>query len=76
MAQPARRETSASPPVDPTAVDRAYRMERAKRRAKVDRAQERRLARLRFLFLILLLLGATLFFTIVVWQQVTRLFGL
>jgi hypothetical protein len=76
VAQPARSQTSASPPVDPTAVERAYRMERAKRRAKLDRAHERRLARLRFLFVILVLIGATLFFTIVIWQQVTRLFGL
>ena len=76
MAQPARRQTSANPPVDPTAIHRAYRMERAKRRAKIEQARERRLARLRFLAVILVLLGLFFFFLIVVWQRVTQLFGL
>jgi hypothetical protein len=51
-------------------------MERAKRRARIEHARERRLARFRFLVIIVLLVALGIFFTIVVWQQVSRLFGL
>lgn len=74
MAQPARREEAA--PVDPTAVARAYRLERAKRYARERRAQERRLARLRFLLVLVLLTSAFLFLSFGVWNQIERLFGL
>ena len=76
MAQAARRPTSADPPVDPTAIERAYRLERAKRRARIDAARRRRHARIRFLVMILLLVGLAVFFSIAAWQQVSRLFGL
>src|SRR5262249_12515414 len=55
--QPARRPSPPDPPVDPTAVRRAYRMERARRRARIEQARERRLARFRFLVIIVLLLA-------------------
>ena len=71
MAQPARTQQSeAPPPVDPTAVRRAYRLERAKRRARVERAYERRLAAFRFVSVLSALLVLT------IWNQVERLFGL
>jgi hypothetical protein len=76
MAQAARREASAEPPVDPTAVERAYRLERAKRRARFEAAQARRHARLRFVVVIALLVAVCAVFTMAAWQQVSRLFGL
>jgi hypothetical protein len=76
MAQAARRPASAEPPVDPTAVERAYRLERAKRRARIEAARERRHARFRFLVVMLLLVAVCVAFSIAAWQQVSRLFGL
>ena len=77
MAQPARTQQSeAPPPVDPTAVRRAYRMERAKRRARADRAHERRLAAFRFISVVLLLVALSALLVLTIWNQVERLFGL
>jgi hypothetical protein len=77
MAQPARRERLADEaPVDPTAVARAYRLERAKRRVRERRVRERKLAHLRFLLVLVLLTSAFLFLSLGVWNQIERLFGL
>ena len=78
MAQPARspRRQRQAPAVDRSAVARAYRLERAKRYARERRDQERRLARLRFWLVLVLLLSAVLFLTLTVWNEVERLFGL
>jgi len=77
MAQPARTQQSeAPPPVDPTAVRRAYRLERAKRRARVARAQERRLAAFRFISVLLLLAALSALLVLTIWNQVEQLFGL
>jgi hypothetical protein len=77
MAQPARRQRPADEaPVDPTAVARAYRLERAKRRVREGRVRERKLARLRFLLVLVLLTSAFLFLSLGVWNQIERLFGL
>jgi hypothetical protein len=78
MAQPARtppRERQA-PPVDPSAVSRAYRLERAKRFAREQRVRERNLARLRFWLVLVLLTSALLLLGFSVWNEVERLFGL
>lgn len=78
MARPARRRALApeTPPLDPSAVRRAYRLERAKRRARERRALERRLAALRFVVVLVLLLALSVLITLIVWQQIQRLFGL
>ncbi|HSL64921.1 MAG TPA: hypothetical protein VK874_09715 [Gaiellaceae bacterium] len=77
MAEPARRRRSdAPPPVDPFAVQRAYRLERAKRRARVERARERRLAAVRFASVLLLLVTLAALLVITVWNQIEALFGL
>ena len=78
MAQPARsheRPTQA-PPVDPAAVARAYRLERAKRFARKQRAREQRLAGLRFWLVLVLLTSALLLLSLTVWNEIERLFGL
>lgn len=78
MAQAARGEPATDEiiPVDPYAVDRAYRLERAKRRARVARMRERRLAGFRFFVALVILLAISVGFVVVVWQQVQELFGL
>ena len=83
MAQPARsgerlgRAQGAEPaPVDPAAVARAYRLERAKRRARERHEQEQRLAALRFWLALVLLTSALLFLGLAVWNEIERLFGL
>jgi hypothetical protein len=78
MAEPARRRSAVEdpPPLDPSAVDRAYRFHRARRRAREDRVRERSLARLRFLAVLLTLLVLAAYLALVVWRQVEQLFGL
>jgi hypothetical protein len=78
MAQPARtsqRERQA-PPVDSSAVARAYRLERAKRFAREQRARDRNLANLRFWLVLVLLTGTLLLLGFSVWNEIERLFGL
>jgi hypothetical protein len=78
MAEPARRRDVAQdpPPLDPSAIDRAYRVHRARRRAREERVRERGLARLRFWVVLLTLLVLASYLSLVVWRQVERLFGL
>ena len=78
MAQPARipERPKEVPPVDPTAIRRAYRLERAKRFARERRERERKLAGLRFWLVLVLLTSALLFLTLRVWNEVEQLFGL
>jgi hypothetical protein len=78
MAQPARthRRERQAPPVDPSAIARAYRLERAKRFAREQRLRQRRLAQLRFWLVLVLLTGALFVLGFSVWNEVERLFGL
>jgi hypothetical protein len=77
MAQAARRHHAQEPPpVDPHAVERAYRLERAKRRARAQRQAARRRAGIRFFVTLVLLLALSVGLVVVVWRQVSELFGL
>jgi hypothetical protein len=78
MAEPARRRHAVEdpPPVDPSAVDRAYRFHRARRRAREERVRERSLARLRFWAVLLTLFVLAAYLALVVWRQIEQLFGL
>jgi hypothetical protein len=78
MAEPARRRHAVEdpPPIDPSAVDRAYRVHRARRHAREERVRERSLARLRFWAVLLTLLVLAAYFALVVWRQIEQLFGL
>jgi predicted nucleic acid-binding Zn ribbon protein len=78
MAQPARRITPVpdEPPVDPEAIDRAYRLHRAKRRIRVERNRERARARLRFLAVVVLLIVAVVVLLLTLWHEVQTVFGL
>jgi hypothetical protein len=78
MAEPARRHDAVEdpPPIDPSAVDRAYRFHRARRRAREERVRERSLARFRFWAVLLALVVLAAYFSLVVWRQIEQLFGL
>ena len=71
-----RRLRAEAPPLDPTAVDRAYRFYRARRYAKIEHRRETRMARARFWAFLGLLLLACLVVAVTVWGEITKLFGL
>jgi len=78
VAQPARRQgrPEGTPPVDTTAVARAYRLERAKRRARTRRDRERQLQHLRFWTALFVLTAMLALLSLTVWNEIERLFGL
>ncbi len=62
--------------LDPTAIQRNYRRQRVKRRAREDRARERNLARLRFWLALTAVLATSVALAVVIWNQIQHLFGL
>ena len=74
VAEPARRAQET--PVDPSAIDRAYRRERARRRARHERSQASRQAGLRFAFVLVLLLLCAAVLALATRREVQQLFGL
>jgi hypothetical protein len=65
-----------TPPIDPDAIEDAYRYHRARRRARVERRRHVRRAGLRFWVVLLLLVAASVALVATVWGQVQQLFGL
>jgi hypothetical protein len=78
MAQPVRELASPpdDPPLDPSAVDRAYQLHRARRRVRVERRRERARARVRFFVATFVLVAIALTLILVLWHEVQRVFGL
>ena len=78
MAEPARIEPEHDePPIaDPAKIDRARRLYRAKRQARLERRRATRRARLRFWAVLLGLLLASLVIAVTVWLEIERQFGL
>jgi hypothetical protein len=78
MAQPAHRDATVpdEPPLDPLAVDRAYRAHRARRRARLERRRERARARLRFAVATAVLAALALTLLLVLWHELQSVFGL
>jgi len=65
------------PPVyDRSAIDRAYRLHRARRFARIARRRETRRARLRFWVVLAALLLGLLVLAVTIWGEVEQLFGL
>jgi hypothetical protein len=64
------------PVLDPTAIQRNYRRERARRRARVERRRETQYAHLRFWVVLAGLVFLVVFLGLTVWHQVQQLFGL
>jgi hypothetical protein len=75
MALPERKQVE-DELLDPTAVHRAYRRERARRWHRTERARERRLAGLRFWVAVVLVIATSVTLAILIWNQIHRLFGL
>jgi hypothetical protein len=63
-------------PIDPAAIEVAYRRERARRRARERRLQERSLAGVRFYAALFVLLCGAVALFVLIWQEIQRLFGL
>jgi hypothetical protein len=77
MAQPARRVAAPEePPVDPEAIDRAYKYHRARRNARLRRKRETARARLRFAFALVVLFALAVALIWTIWHEVQHVFGL
>jgi len=79
MAQPARsRHTVEEEPplVRPSDLDRAYRLHRARRQARIEHRRAVRRARLRFWFVLGSLVLGCLVLLVTIWTQVEHIFGL
>lgn len=66
----------ADPPLDPHAVRRRLRRERAKRHALHEHQRERRLAGIRFLALMGALVFIVVFLSLSIWETIGSVFGL
>ena len=78
MAEPAPKTPTLpddSPSLDPLAIERNYRRERARRRAKVERRSAARRSNVRFWVTLLVLLFVTAFAILAAWHEVQTLFG-
>ncbi len=64
------------PVLDPKVVARNYRMARLKRRHRLERTMRSRHAGVRFWAIIALLLALSVYFGVIVWNQVEHVFGL
>jgi hypothetical protein len=78
MAQPAQRRPAFEEPplVDPSEIERAYRLHRARRHARLERRRETQLARVRFWLVLFALVIAIAVVGVTVWREIERLFGL
>jgi hypothetical protein len=64
------------PPIDPTAVTRAYKRERASRQIRQERARARNRAHLRFYVTMLVMLAAVAVIAMLIWRETETLFGI
>jgi hypothetical protein len=71
-----RIETPDEPPLDPRAIEHAYRFHRARRRARVRRQNEARTANVRFYVVLTTLVFVLVLIALAVWNEVQRVFGL
>ena len=65
-----------APPLDPEAVERAYRFHRAKRAAKAQWHRERRLAGVRFWIVLAIVLVVAILVAAQTLGEIERVFGL
>jgi anti-sigma-K factor RskA len=77
VAKPAQTTVSEdSPPIDPEAVDRAYRLHRARRAARKQRHREKRWAGVRFWLVLTLVVAAAVIVALRTLGEIERVFGL
>jgi hypothetical protein len=78
MAAPAHQTHPApddAPSLDPLAIERNYRRERARRRARIERKSAARRSEVRFWVTLLVLSFVTAFVILAAWHEVQTLFG-
>ena len=63
-------------PSEPTVVELRYHYHRARRRQRIVRREETRLARYRFSILLTALLACAIAFVVGAWHEIQHLFGL
>ncbi|MHB8060480.1 MAG: hypothetical protein ACYDHO_06575 [Gaiellaceae bacterium] len=78
MGYPARQRQpdSEKPPIDPTAIARAYERERASRQVRESRARARSRAHVRFYVTMLVMLAAVAAIAALILQETKTLFGI
>lgn len=64
-----------TPSLDPLAIERNYRRERARRRARVERRSEARRSDVRFWVTMLALTFLAAFLILAAWREIQTLFG-
>jgi hypothetical protein len=74
MAEPAHVPDEA-PSLDPDTIERNYRRERARRRARVERSSAKKRSNIRFWITLLVLAFLTAFTILAAWHEVQQLFG-
>ena len=74
MPEPARLEDD-PPSLDPLAIERNYRRERARRRARVERQSAARRSDIRFWITLFVLAFLAAFVILTAWREVQSLFG-
>ena len=79
MAEPARKAAPVlvdeTPSLDPRAIEQAYRRERARRRARIERRTAARRSNVRFWVTLLVLAFFAAFLILAAWREVQTLFG-
>jgi len=80
VAQPAStappQVSDAEPPLDPEAIERAYRRHRARRAAKAKRHREKRWASIRFWIVLVLMVAVLVVLAMRTLGEIQRVFGL
>ena len=79
MAHPASRPPAAdeqAPSLDPAAIERAYRRERARRRLRHERRTAAKSSNARFWVVIAVLMLLTVVIALTAWHEVQTTFGL
>ena len=74
MAEPVRLEDD-TPSLDPLAIERNYRRERARRRARVEKRSAARRSNVRFWVTLLVLAFISAFVILAAWHELQTLFG-
>jgi hypothetical protein len=72
--EPARLEDD-PPSLDPLAIERNYRRERARRRARVERQSAARRSDIRFWITLFVLAFLAAFVILTAWREIQNLFG-
>lgn len=65
-----------TPPIDPVAVRDAYRLHRARRKARIEHRKRTKRAGIRFWLVLAVLLVASVVVAVTIWHEIQQLFGL